>query len=455
VWSELVGLGGRDMFLPQSRRIVERHSVYNLARPGFWQKAIHTCTILINASMYILVARALQPQAFGTYLFVQWLAGIAVPAIGAGTAMLASRQIAEVQSREAPRQVAGIFYFFWYRQHRRILFYSLIYLLLALPLSQMFPWCTPVLLLLAGLSTLPLLLSNVAGTTLRGLRRADLLTMLNLFGALLTLLLVIIATQVAGEPVEAFLLASALANTLTLILAVVCVIRLLPLDKALQPGIFLKERLTSSLKHSWLLFALDAIIWQRGELVLLAYWSGQANVGYYALASMISTVLIGLAPQLFSSWVLPLVLRYVPGHHYSDAYDAFVKTSCYIVLLAVPICMILIILCPVLITFCMGTMYLPLIQPLRILLIASVFGSIATVSLTHLAHVKQKGLQTWLNAGVACSKVVLALPLVLFWGTSGAATVSALAQIASSLIAILMCRHILKRREAVSAKGRS
>ena len=75
------------------------------------------------------------------------------------------------------------------------------------------------ILLLAGLSTLPLLLSNIAGTTLRGLRRADLLIMLQLFTVLLSLLLIVVAMRINGKPIEAFQLAFALASTLTLILA--------------------------------------------------------------------------------------------------------------------------------------------------------------------------------------------------------------------------------------------
>jgi O-antigen/teichoic acid export membrane protein len=277
--------------------------------------------------------------------------------------------------------------------------------------------------------------------------------MLHLMGTFLTLLFVIIATHVTGHPAEAFILAFALASTLTLILAIICVIRLLPLEHALQPGIFLRERLTHSLNLSWLQFALDAIIWQRSELLLLAYWRDPAQIGFYALSASISTRIIGIAPALFARWLFPLLLRYLPEHRYLNPYDAFVKTSCYIIFLAVPICATVILLCPGAIVYTLGTTYLPIVRPLRILLIAAVFGSIATVSLTHLANSERarqrsaQQAQSWLNIGIAILKILLAIPFIWRWGLTGAACASALAQIASALASILLCKKLLRHHE--------
>jgi O-antigen/teichoic acid export membrane protein len=403
---------------------------------------------------YTIIAHVLNPQIFGNYLFAQWLATITVPVIGTGMSTLVSRQLATTQSRESPRLIAGIFYFLWYRQHRSILLYCLLSCVLAWTLTRVLHAFSPGLLLLSSLATLPLLLSSVAGTTLRSLRRADLLTMLHLFGALLTLFLVMAATQISGQPVEAFILVFALSSTLTLILAVICVTRLLPLEQALTPGIFLKERLIKSLHLSRVNFLLDAIVWQRTELLLLACWHNSAEVGFYALSAMISTRAIGIAPSLFSQWFFPLVLRYVPGHRYLNPYDAFVKTSCYIIFLAVPICTGAIMLCPTLILLILGPNYLPMVYPLRILLMAAAFGSIATVSLTHLASYEQhhslqamQRLQRQLNIAVALLKIVLAIPLVWFWGVTGAAIASATSQIASTLVSILLCKKVLKQHD--------
>lgn len=449
-------MGGRGTSLAQSRTNIGRQA--SATSPHYsriWQNVILTGSTLINIIVYMIIAHALGAHLFGSYLFTQWLATVTIPVIGAGMSTLSSRQIAATQSRESPRLMAGIFYFLWYRQHRSILLYCLVYVVLSFALTRIFHDFTPGLLLLSSLATLPLLLSSVAGITLRSLRRSDLLTMLHLFGNLLTLLFIIISTQVNGEPVEAFILAFALSNTITLVLAVICVMHLLPLDQALAPGIFLRERLARNMYQSRFHFALDAIVWQRSELLLLACWYNPEELGFYALSAIISTRIIGLAPSLFSQWIFPLFVRYLPRHRYLNQYDAFVRTSCYIIFLAVPICTLLILLSPAIVSVCLGSAYLQMVKPLRILLIAAVFGSIATVGLTHMASHEQydsrhlQHVQREFNIGVAGLKILLAIPLIIFFGMTGAALASALAQIVSALISILLCKKLLLRHNTL------
>jgi O-antigen/teichoic acid export membrane protein len=444
------------MSLARSRNISGKNvSTGPMVLPGIWHNGMTVCSLLITASIYIIIARALGPQIFGSYLFVQWVAMITVPMIGTGMSTLVSRQIAEIQSHEPPRLIAGVFYFLWYRQHRSILLYCLIYLLLSFFLAHFFHLFTSGLLLLVGLSTLPLLLSGVAGTTLRSMRRTDLLSMLHLFYVLLALFFVIVATQINGEPIEGFILAFALSSTLTLVLSVICIILLLPLKHAVQPGIFLHERLTDGLNHSWFTFILDAIIWQRSELLLLVFWHRPAELGFYALSTLISAKIIGLAPALFSRWLFPLFMHYMPEHRYLSPYDAFIKTSCYITFLAVPICTLLMVFSPTMVLHSLGSIYLPIVQPLRILFIATVFGSIATVSLTHLAgnkHIcthKTQHIQRWLNVGVVGLKISLIVPAIILWGITGAAIASTIAQIMSAVMSILLCNSLLKRHDAL------
>src|SRR5579859_8009157 len=119
------------MFLHYSQTISARPGV---TRPGFWRLSTAACSLVLGAFASIFIARALEPAAFGIYMFALWLAAAAAPAVGVGMSALTSRRLAEIQSREEPRLVAGVFYFVWQRQYRRILLYCLLYLLLAFPL---------------------------------------------------------------------------------------------------------------------------------------------------------------------------------------------------------------------------------------------------------------------------------------------------------------------------------
>ncbi len=429
------------MFLQHPQTISGKH---NVIRPGIWRLTAASCSFALSTAATVLIARTLGPSAFGIYMFVLWLATVAVPAVGVGMSMVTSRHMAEIQGQEGPRLVAGAFYFVWKRQYRRILLYCLLYLLLAFPLSRFFAASAPALLLfLAGLTALPLLLSGVAGITLRSLRRFDLLAVIHLFAAGMNLFLVLIAIQLQGDRVGIFLLVSAIAGTLTLAVALLCIMRLLPMRQAMQPGILLQDRLTRGLNNSLLLFTLDVIVWQRSELLLLAHGHSSAELGFYALSSAISVRVIDISPTLLSTCILPLLLHYVPGQRYTNAGDAFIKTSLYVACLTIPLCIGTLVFCPVIISYCFGTVYLPVVTPLRILLIAAAFGSVATVSLTHLANADRKRAQIRLGTSAALLNIVLALPCIALWGVTGAALASAAAQFVSATGSILMCRKLI------------
>lgn len=417
----------------------------SISRPGFWQLSVTLCSTLIAVGAYLVIARTLDPQSFGIYTLVQWLASVALPMIGIGTSRRSSYQIIEILRRETGRQAAGIFHFLWYRQCWNILLYCGIYLALATLLARIYGALTSLFLLLAGLAAIPLLLSNIASIVLRSLRRSNLLAMLHLCSAISLLLFISIASQSNGEQVAAFLLASALASMLTLILAVVCAAKHLPLRNAIQPGFYMQRRILQSLKCSLLLFLLDFITWQHSELLLLACWRSPAEIGFYVLSACISVATMRIAPTFLFYWLLPLYLRYIPGKHFANTYDAFVKTSCAIVFLAVPICIIMMVACPFAIMACLGSAYLPVVKPLRILLIATAFGSAATISLTHLANEGNKREQQRLAAGVALLKIVLAVPLIGLWGMVGAALATAIAQIISATGSILLCNYLISK----------
>ena len=377
-------------------------------------------------------------------MFVLWLATVAVPAIGVGMLAVTSRHIAEIQSQEEPHVAAGIFHFVWRQQYRSVLVYCLIYILLAWPFSRLFGASAPLLfLLLAGLSALPQLLSGVASITLRSLRCFNLLSAIRLFGTVTMLLLVIFVTQVQENLMGILLLISAIAATIPLAMAIISILRLLPVREATAPGAMLKDRLTRGLHNSLLLFIMDGIVWQRSEMLLLTHRQSTADLGFYALSSIISARIIDIAPTLLSTCLLPLLLRYVPGQRYVSAGDAFVKTSRYVALLAIPLCVGAIIFCPGIISFCFGSAYLSVVMPLRILLVAAAFGSVATVSLTHLANGERKQAQIKLGLYAASLNILLAVPCIALWGVTGAALACSVAQIVSAIGSMLICKGLI------------
>ncbi len=144
-----------------------------------------------------------------------------------------------------------------------------------------------------------------------------------------------------------------------------------------------------------------------------------------------------------STCMLPLVTRTFPRWRYTSAADAFVKTSLYVTLLAVPLCILTIVFCPTIVVFCFGAAYLPVVAPLRLLAVSATIGGIATVSLTHLANGERRKVQIRLGVVAAILNVVLAAPLIVLWGITGAALASMIAQLVSALGSILICRKLI------------
>lgn len=422
----------------------------SVTRPGFIRLSAAAFSTLVGIGFSILVARTLGPHAFGIYTFVFWLATVSVPVIGVGMSTETSRHIAEIQHRQDPRMAAGVFRFVWRRQSRSMLVYCGIYLLLVVPLCWWFGADAPILaVLLAGLGALPLLLSGIVGVTLRGLRRFDLLATIHLFSAVAGLFLITLAAQVPVAPGEQsaqiglFLLASALAGTFSLAVGVICVMRLLPVHAAAKPNGLVVDRLTRGLSNSVPLFLLDGIVWQRSEVLLLGHWQSTAQLGFYSLSAIISAHMMEFSPMALSTCILPLVLRTFPRWRYANAADAFVKTSLYVALLALPLCILTIVFCSPIVEFCFGAAYLPVVLPLRLLTVSATVGSIATVSLTHLANGERRRAQMRMGIVAATLNIVLAVPCIVLWGITGAALASMIAQLVSAIGSILICWKLI------------
>lgn len=424
--------------------------------PGYWHLYATLYATLITCCTQVLIIRTLGPDDFGIFAFVQWLGALVIPLIGIGASAPANQHIAGTQSHEAPRLVAGIFYFLWCRQCRHIGFYILACLILVTPVAWFFHIPSRSLLLLGSLSGLPLLFSNIAGVTLRGQQRSDLLLMLQIFGAFVSFLLVVVALHIDGERIGIFLLARAIADTLTLVMAMICVLRLLPVSQAHAPSPLFRERLVRKIRNSPLFFLIDAIVWQRSELLLLALWYRPAYLGFYALGALLSSWLMSLIPLLFSTFLAPLCtqLLLVSRAHWlcSSPQQQFIRTSCAMAVLAFLLCGLIILLCPFLIQLCLGPEFLEAIVPFRILLVSAAFGSVASVSTTYLATYQQHPLRLRLGLCAAILNILLAVLLTPYWGLSGAAIASASAQILSAVGSILLCHISLKKQVALVPK---
>jgi len=437
-----IWLGGA-MFISYERAVADKQRV---VRPSLWRLGMSGCSLCVRLGTYVVVARALGTQNFGVLLFTQWLASLLIPFIGVGMTPLASYRMVELHYQETAYTIAGIFHLRWRQQCHRTLLYCTLYVPLALLLSLLLKEAIPFFLfLVAGLAATPLLLSGVASTTLQGLRRYNLLASLRFFSTLLNFCLVFLVTHEHGQVVGMLLLVPAFTGILTLTIALLCITKFLPFHDALEPGPLLRERIEQSQRPSLLLFLLDTVIGRELLFLVLLLMYGQTFTAfsYYAFSLLLCTHLVEVAPTLFITCVLPITSRLLRKQIYTDTYNAFVKTSYAIALLAGVLCTCISICCPLIISVCFGNSYLPMVTSFRILLSGVVAGSVATVSLTYLAQHKRRREQTWLSIGTAILHIGLALPCIMLWGIVGAALASTIAHVTLTIGMVLICRKFL------------
>ena len=123
------------MLLQQANANAGRRAIM---RAGLWRLSAVGVSVLFGFCSLLLVARSLGPQLFGQYAFALWLATATAPVAGVSLSALTSHTIANMQSREKPQIVAGIFYFVLRQRCRRLALYCLLYLLLIVPCTRFF-----------------------------------------------------------------------------------------------------------------------------------------------------------------------------------------------------------------------------------------------------------------------------------------------------------------------------
>ena len=446
----------------------------HVARPGILRIATMAGIAGIRLWTYLLIAHIVGIYSFGIFLLLQWLAYASLPLLGIGIDPVARRRILHLLSQEPTYGAARMFRFLLHRQSYRILYYIALHIPLAYLLSFASHGVLPLrLLLLASLASLPLLMNSIVGIAIQSQRRYIFLMFLSVLNALLTLSLVSL-TSVLQPMVrlDILLLIPALAQLVTLIISAGYLACLLPFRSIPQVGPLLRQKMKETIHVSPLLFFTDIWVWRELPLLILFLinWhtsDSLVQLSCYAMSLLLATRLTEVAPAFFITCLLPA------GSHLYDRImkrpltlgpnDAFVQATCYISLLATLLCTLLIFICPTLITLGLGSSYLPMVKMLRILLIAVVFSSIATVSLTQLERRgqllaqkpvsqyqrqaeqhKQLRRHLYLRLETVVMYIALMLPCVFLWGLTGAALASMLVRVAFALCSILQCHRLLR-----------
>jgi O-antigen/teichoic acid export membrane protein len=201
-------------------------------------------------------------------------------------------------------------------------------------------------------------------------------------------------------------------------------------------GINLSDKLAAQLRRRLVrynlalaaIMLLNAIVWQRSEVLFLGRFSGTDQVAFYSLPFALTEKLTDLLPGALLGVMLP-GLAYAQAAADPARFAAvFSEALRALAMLTLPICLVGIPLASIVISILYGPGFGPAVVVLQILLLATIFGVAGQAASSALLGLEA---QSWLlKTGAAAAAISIGLDLALIpkWGAIGAAVANGVAQ---------------------------
>lgn len=199
-----------------------------------------------------------------------------------------------------------------------------------------------------------------------------------------------------------------------------------------------RELLTSS--SSFIISGLMVSVYACTDKLMMKQMLDEAAVGYYSLASSISTIWAFVLSAIIDSLYPEIVqafsrdrLQYERKNRqlYAIVFYTAVLVSAVICILADPIVGIL-----------YGASYLPAVQPLRIVVWYTAFSYLGVARNAWMVCENRQKYLKYLYISAALINVVLNLILIPLWGASGAAVASLITQMSTTLLLPVLIRPL-------------
>jgi O-antigen/teichoic acid export membrane protein len=176
----------------------------------------------------------------------------------------------------------------------------------------------------------------------------------------------------------------------------------------------------------------DAIVWQRSEVLFLKGYSTVAQIAFYTLAYSIASKLSEIA-STFSTTLMPLYSESYGRHGLRDIGLVFINALKYLQMLMVPLCLVGVAVARPLAQLIYGPQFLAVALPLQLLLVALSVTSIGVVISPLLYGVDKQSFIAKYGTVVAVLNLALDLLLIPKYAAVGAAAANSIAQIAGVL----------------------
>lgn len=384
----------------------------------------------------IVVARYLGPEKYGIYSFVIWFLGTVGLLVNLGIPTTITKYVSEYLGRDDFPSVSSIF--------SRLLRFEIA---AGVIVSALLFFLAPVIagwygnpdlslyLRVSALVIFPLGLMWLYNGLFCGLQRFDLIALVNLIAAPLTLIIFLAVIYLRGK-IEWLVAVSAVTN-------VILVASYVYFKRTKYPSIH-KAALTNDLGGKLFRFSagvfvivvLEAVVWERFGVFFLSILSTPEEIAFYNVAFIFASRTIILLPGALTGILLPAMSEVYGGGNKEELAKVHVTATRYLAILSFPLCLGGIAIAGQLFPVFYGTSFAPASLVFDILIIGGTIGSVAKSSSSLLYGAELQRVVVKFELLSAAIIIGASWFLVPFLEAKGAALATTLGQVVGGILLI-------------------
>jgi len=396
--------------------------------------------MLLGIITSIILSRWLGPDRMGQYGYFLWVLSIAALFTHMGLPNAAVKFGAEYLGKKQHNVAASIVWqLFTYEFLLGLLVWGLLglYTFLLSPPQRLY-W------LLIGLSILPFTLATFALAASKGTQDYRFVAQANVAGSLVYLVAGVLVLSL-GWGVAGLLVVLALRHTVVLTLLLRPLRIHYPQPRfSLKGGIHpaLRRRILRYSRDAMLILLLNAILYERFEVLFLKWFATNADIAFYTIAFDLTIKLMSI-PAMFSGVLLPTFSALNGAQAHATLARLYASANRIVAFIAIPIGLGGGALATGLASF-YGPGFQPLALPLSIMLTLGSVGALASVSSSALYSVEKQFLIVRVGSLMAVINLILALILIPPLGALGAALANSISQTISGVVGIYYAVKLLE-----------
>jgi O-antigen/teichoic acid export membrane protein len=311
----------------------------------------------------IVLTRGLGTEQYGLYAYALWLLALTAMITNLGLGEMNRRFIPEAIGRQNSTESAGFVQLaFIYKIGVSLIVCIVIFITSSYWARMSGSSNNQLVFFLIALMVLPAALSKALEMIFKGFQRFDYSLYISLASNPLRLALTVLLV-VLGFGVVAVIMLNIITTTLSVLIGLFLLHRLIPLRSLFARSLLSRERRNEALKYAFTLMGilvLGYLVSQQAETFFIGLYCSVEDVGFYTLAFKIGTIM-GVFPAAFGYVLLPAITEQFGRGDTEKMKRIYVTAVRYLMMLALPIAVGGIVLADSIITLLYGADYAPTI----------------------------------------------------------------------------------------------